>query len=301
MILKALAAAAVLVLSGLPSLGQVLPAPESGTVSDFARILPAEDEARIAALLTGLQEETGVQMVIVTMPSIVLYGGGGMRLDSYARALFDAWGIGGADRDDGILMLIATDDREARIALGAGYDAVYDGRAARVLSTAVLPAFREGRLIAGIEAGILASRDRLVAPFLAGQPVGLTDGFVPERDYNNLAPIAGVAGVGGLFALLIWRGARSRKRCPKCGELALTRLREVIDPPTTGATGTGIEHMTCSNCGYVDRRFFTVGRMRGGRNGRWSRSEDPEGRSSARDDGGFGGGQSSGGGASGKW
>ena len=297
MILKALAAAVMLVLFGGQTLAQVLPAPESDTASDFSRILPPEDEARIAGLLTALRDETGVQMVVVTMPSITLYGGSGMRLDSYAKALFNTWGIGGADRNDGILMLIATDDREVRIALGAGYDAVYDGRAARVLTTAVLPEFRQDRIVAGIEAGILSSRERLVAPFLEGLPVDLDDGFVPETGTGPLGPILGFLGVGGVVSFLIWRGARERRRCPKCGELTLERTKEVIDPPTFSATGTAMEHMTCTNCGHIDRRFLTLPRSRSDR----TTSRSGSGGSSGGSRGGFGGGRSSGGGASGKW
>jgi uncharacterized protein len=279
------------------SAGRVLPSPESDTVTDFARILPAEDEARIVASLQAIRAETGVQMVVVTMPDLALYGGRGMRLDAYAKALFNAWGVGGAERNDGILMLVDTGSREVRIALGAGYDAVYDGRAARVLTTAVLPEFREGRLVEGIEAGIVSSRERLIAPFLAGLPVSVTDGFEAEQNLSGpaLALTGIIAGVAGIIGLAM-RGVRKRKTCPKCGAQTLNRTQEVIEPATRASSGTGIEHLHCTSCGYVDRLSYTIRKGRSGRD----RIGGGPGRSGGRS-GGFGGGRSSGGGASGKW
>ena len=277
--------------------GPALPAPFSETVSDFADVLDPAAEGRIAGQLAAVRAETGVQMVVVTMPSIDAYGGQGMRLDAYAKALFNAWGVGDDGRDDGILMLVTTDAREVRIALGAGYDAVYDGRAARVLSTAVLPELREGRLEQGIAAGITSTRERLIAPFLEGRPVTLTEGFADESP--GIAPWLGGAGaIGAGVVLLFWRSARARKRCPRCGETTLTRTREVIEPATLMSSGTGIEHLKCTSCGYVDRKSFRVGRTQSLGTSRSGSNSSGGGSSSS---GGFGGGRSSGGGASGKW
>ena len=147
-----------------PAFAQDLPAPLSDAVSDFADVLDPTEEGRITRLLTETREATGVQMVVVTVPGIAAQGGAGMRIEDYGKALVNAWGVGGADRNDGILLLLDTQSREARIALGSGYDPVYDGRAARVLSTAVLPPLRDGQIAAGIEAGIASSRDRLITP-----------------------------------------------------------------------------------------------------------------------------------------
>lgn len=286
--LKRLVTLLVLALWALPALSQspserVYPAPESDTLSDFARVLTPEEEERINRLLIEARDATGVQMVVVTMQDLALYSGAGMRLDAYAKALFNAWGVGDAERNDGILMLVLTDAREVRIALGAGYDAVYDGRAARVLTTSVLPAFREGRLAEGIEAGITTSREQLITPFLEGRPVTLTDGFEPESSGGGgVAPaiLAIIAAVGGVIGLAM-RSARKRRTCPNCGEQTLKRVSEVIEPATLISTGTGIEHLTCSNCGLVDRRSYTIHRS-----GRRS--------STTRGAGGSGGGRSGG-------
>lgn len=294
MFLRALGLALTLCLA-VPATAESLPEPLSDSVSDYAGILDPGDEARIAQQLQALRDQTGVHMVVVTMAEIAAHGGEGMRLDAYAKALFNAWGIGDPARNDGILLLVVTGPREARIALGSGYDAVYDGRAARVLSTAVLPEFREGRIAGGIEAGIVSARERLVAPFLEGRPVTLTEGFREPASERDLSWLLGLGGVGGIAAFGFWR-MRAARRCPNCGSDTLERTNEVIDPPTAVSSGTGILHVTCRNCGFNDRKTYAVNRSRLSSLTRSSRSGPSGGRS-----GGFGGGRSSGGGASGRW
>ena len=107
-----------------PAFSQDLPAPQSDTLSDFADVLDATEEGRITRLLTDTRAATGVQMVVVTVPGLTAQGGAGMKIESYGKALFNAWGAGGAYRNDGILLLLDPESREARPALGAVYDPV---------------------------------------------------------------------------------------------------------------------------------------------------------------------------------
>lgn len=302
MFLRYLAVALTLAASAFaPSaIAQTLPEPLSDTVSDFANVLDATDEGRISRLLSDTRAATGVQMVVVTVPGLAAQGGAGMKLEDYGKDLFNAWGVGGADRNDGIMLLLDTEAREARIALGAGYDPVYDGRAARVLSTAVLPELREGRMAGGIEAGVVSARDRLITPFLAGQPVSVTDGFADEGGAAGGSILAGLAAVAGVAGFGFWRSRRTKRTCPNCGALTLERNREIIDPPTRTSSGLGMQHLTCSACGFIDRMSYPV--RYSSREARDSRSFDRN-RSGGSGGGGsgFGGGRSSGGGASGKW
>lgn len=284
-----------------PVFSQTLPDPQSDTLSDFADVLDATEEGRISRLLADTRAATGVQMVVVTMPGIASQGGAGQRIEDYAKALFNAWGVGGADRNDGIMLLLDVEAREARIALGAGYDPVYDGRAARVLSTAVLPPLRTGNYAEGIEAGVASARDRLIAPFLAGTPVSVNDGFEsPDGASGALNLLLGGAAAAGIAGFAFWRSNRSRKTCPNCGAPRLDRTSEVIQMPTKRETGLAMHHLTCAACGFNDHKSYPIG---------WSSREARQGRASFGSGGGrssggssgFGGGRSSGGGASGKW
>jgi uncharacterized protein len=276
-------------------IAQDLPVPITDAVSDFAGVLYEAEEARITLLLTETRETTGIHMVVVTVPGLASQGGAGMRIEDYGKALFNAWGIGDPARNDGILLLLDTEAREARIALGAGYDPVYDGRAARVLSTALLPELREGRLAAGIEAAILSTRERLITPFLVGAEISVTEGFEDESEGSGFPFLAIFAGFFGLATFGIWRRNRANRTCPKCGALALTRKRETITAPTAAEAGVGLQHMTCSACGFIDRHTFAIPFSSGTDHDRHTSS------GSGSDSGGFGGGSSSGGGATGKW
>jgi uncharacterized protein len=284
-----------------PAFAQTLPAAQSDTVSDFADVLDPTEEGRITRLLTETRAATGVQMVVVTVPGIAAQGGAGMRIEDYGKALFNAWGVGGADRNDGILLLLDTQAREARIALGTGYDPVYDGRAARVLSTAVLPALHDGQIATGIEAGIASAKDRLITPFLAGTPVSLTDGFEATDDGSSgRTALIGFAAVAGVAGFGIWRSRRTQRTCPNCGALTLERSREIIEHPSRSDAGVGMQHLTCSACGFTNHKSYPVSyASREARRDRsFNRNSGGGGGSSG---GGFGGGSSSGGGATGKW
>jgi uncharacterized protein len=237
---------------------QTLPEPPSAAVSDFAAVLDATEEGRIGRALQAVRDDTGVQMVVVTMASIADHGGAGMQLEAYAKALFDAWDIGGGERKDGILLLVDTGAREARIALGAGYDPVYDGRAARVLSTTVLPELRDGKIAGGIEAGITSAHDRLIAPFLSGRPVTVTEGFEPERPSELVPWIMGSGAVACFAGFFILHRRRLRRTCPRCGAQTLNRSSEVIDAPTLTRAGVGMRHVNCSACGFNDHKPYSV-------------------------------------------
>jgi uncharacterized protein len=288
-----LAVLGLLLVGWSPALAEGLPEPTEARVLDLADVLDATEEARIDRLLQEMVAQTGVAVEVVTMTDIAANGGEGEKLDTYATKLFNVWGIGSAERNDGILMLVATAPREARIALGSGYAPVYDVRAARVLTSAVLPEFREGRMAAGIEAGIISARQQLIAPFLEGRPIGASDGFeAPEADTSSALPyVAGIGGGLGLVAFLVLRNARLQRTCPSCGAQTLSRSREVIEPATAFGSGTGLEHLLCGSCGHTDRSTYTFRR-----NGRGAGT-----RSGFAGGGGSSGGRSAGGGASGKW
>jgi uncharacterized protein len=230
-------------------------------------VLDATAEARIERLLADTLQSTGVEMEVVTLTDTARHGGTGERLEEYAARMLQAWEIGAPERNDGVLILVTTEPAEARIALGSGYAPVYDERAARVLGTAVLPAFRDGQIPEGIEAGVILARDQLVTPFLAGAPVTATEGFETAlpKPPSFLPYILLGAAILAAAAYLALRKARMRKTCPSCGDLTLNRTFEVIEPPTGQSEGSGIEHRLCRSCGYTDREFYllTPGRAGG--------------------------------------
>ena len=91
---------------------QEFPAPR-GKVNDFANMLKPEDRATLEESLAGVERDTTAEIAVVTVPTL-----GGKPVEEYANRLFSEWGIGKKGRDNGVLILIARDDREMRIEVG---------------------------------------------------------------------------------------------------------------------------------------------------------------------------------------
>lgn len=278
-----------LVLWPLMGMAQSLPTPLNDTVSDYANLLTPAQEAGLTATLQEARTKTGVHITVATMGRIADYGGAGQSIESYAKKLFNAWGIGEAVRNDGVLILIARDDREMRIALGAGFDPVYDGLAQRVIDRDVLPLFKDGEYPAGIQAAVAGLIARIATPFAAKTPpqdLVSDDGWI----------LYVVVGFFGLVATAIAAIAAQRQigdvitrwqRCPLCGARSQSRSRVIGQAATTTAAGHGLQTTRCASCQHETLAPYTISRIV---------SDSTSGGSS-----GFGGGGTSGGGASGKW
>lgn len=265
---------------------QPLPDPLTDTLSDYANLLSPEGAARVTETLTMGRAETGVHVVLVTMTRIADHGGAGERIEDYAKRLFNQWGVGDASRDDGILILIAREDREMRIALGAGYEVIWDNAAQRVIDRSFLPAFRADDYATGIDKGVAAVFDLIARPYAAGAPVPPD----PPKTWEDILPLAvfGVIATAilGLFARTRLADALVRFRtCPTCGRRSLTRQRDVLSAATTTRAGHGMMHTRCSSCGWDRSEPYSIAQRASGKGS----------------SGGFGGGSSSGGGATGRW
>ncbi|MEJ2459598.1 MAG: TPM domain-containing protein, partial [Novosphingobium sp.] len=121
-----------------------------GRVNDDANILDFETKARLSARLRTLEEKTGHQMVVVTVPSL-----GGEEIASFTRTLANRWGIGRKGYDDGVVILVAPNERKVRIAVGYGLEkALTNAFCAHVIETDMVPRFRTGDFAGGIEGAI---------------------------------------------------------------------------------------------------------------------------------------------------
>ncbi len=119
-------------------------------VVDDARILPSEVEDRIEALSERLEQATpGAEVVVITVPSL-----DGQDIERVAERRFEQLGIGAKDEDNGVLLLVAPNERKVRIEVGYGLEHVLrDSKAADIIDEEILPYFREDDYPAGIEAG----------------------------------------------------------------------------------------------------------------------------------------------------
>lgn len=129
----------------------------AGRVTDGAEILEPAAEAKLSGKLETLERATGRQLVVVTVPTL-----GGRDIAAFTRDLGNAWGIGREKEDDGVILLVAPNERQVRIAVGHGLEGTLtDDICSQIIESEMLPHFRRSDLRGGIEAGVDALVSRL--------------------------------------------------------------------------------------------------------------------------------------------
>lgn len=132
---------------------------EGGRVRDGADLLSPNVEAELTARLNQAQEQYGQAMAIVTVPSLH-----GMSIEDFSIGYARAWKLGHRDRNDGLLLLVAPDERKVRIEVGVGIEGTFtDPFCQQVLDDVILPAFKAGAFEAGIDSGTNMLIDRMKA------------------------------------------------------------------------------------------------------------------------------------------
>jgi uncharacterized protein len=130
-------------------------------VLDRAGVLSTEDQQQIRQICDRLLSDKATPIIVVTIPNMAQFGGAGMRIETFATLLFDQWRIGhaqinGHNWNTGILLLVSTGDRRARIELGAGWAHDKDELAQQIMDEQIVPRFKQGDYPAGILAGVKA-------------------------------------------------------------------------------------------------------------------------------------------------
>lgn len=121
----------------------------TGRVSDAAGVLPAETVATLEAKLKALEDTTGTQLVVATVPDLQ-----GYEIDEYGYQLGRAWGIGQKGTNNGAILLIAPTQRKLRIEVGYGLEGVLtDAVSSRIIRRTIVPRFKAGDVAGGVAAG----------------------------------------------------------------------------------------------------------------------------------------------------
>jgi uncharacterized protein len=194
------------------------PRTRDGTwVTDMPGALRAETVARLNATIGDLERTNGAEMAVVVIRSL-----DGLSIEEGAVKLFELWGIGKKDKDNGLLLLWSTGDRRVRVEVGYGLEgALPDGKVGAILDTYVISKFKAGDfdqgLIDGVDALVRVARN---------EPIELASARTESYDPSPwgigtiLASIAGAiaAAIGSITGFRRWRRYR-RRRCPKCRTL----------------------------------------------------------------------------------
>jgi len=148
----------------LPAHGQEAFPALSGRVVDGADIIDAQTETTLTQQLAAFEAQSSDQLVVATISSL-----NGRPLEEYANLLFRHWQLGQADENNGVLLLIAKNDRKIRIEVGYGLEGVLtDVLASLIINNVIVPKFRAGDFSGGIAEGA-----NQIIKVLSGDAAGL--------------------------------------------------------------------------------------------------------------------------------
>lgn len=147
----------------------------SGRVVDEAALLSPSTETTLTSELKALEDQTGAQLVVVTLPDLQ-----GYPIEEFGYQLGRHWGIGRAEADDGVLLIVAKAERKVRIEVGYGLEGVLtDAWSSLTIRRTIVPRFRQGDFDAGVTAGARAIIDQVGAD-PATQQARLREAAEPE-------------------------------------------------------------------------------------------------------------------------
>jgi uncharacterized protein len=218
-LLRPLATAALsgLLLAAVPAAAQSFPK-LTGRVVDQADIIPATEEADLNVQLEQLEKTTGHQLVVATVNDLE-----GNDISDYGYRLGREWKIGGKENNDGVVFLIAPNERRMNISVGYGLEPMLtDALSGRIIRDIVTPKFKAGDMPGGIQDGVNAIAQQIqLPPEEAAARAAAAD--KAERDRADDGNIGGLIFIG--FIVLFFfvlpmltafgrRGKRHRRNRP---------------------------------------------------------------------------------------
>ncbi|MCL2561792.1 MAG: TPM domain-containing protein [Rikenellaceae bacterium] len=233
--------------------------------------------------LAALREQTGAEVAVVAVGSI-----GELPIEEFGLGILRNWGIGRRDRNDGLLILLVTDDRLVRFEVGFGLEGVMtDALGKRIQTARMMPYLQAGDWNGAVLAAVAAVAEVLTDP---ASELHREDAAQAEEPPLWVILLLLLGGVGVIMALAMF-AQRHANRCARCG----TQMR-------AEGTKAGVTTMKCPKCGNTTTRRSghsiggtiaggMIGGMMGGRRGGFGGGLGGGGR------GGFGGGFGGGGGA----
>jgi len=148
---KTILSAVFFLLLSLPLLSLEVP-PLEGRVNDRAGILSARNEQEISAYLEAVEKQAGPQIAVLTLPGLE-----GESLEAFSIRVTDQWQLGDADRDDGVLLLVALEEKKIRLEVGYGLEGrLTDIKSGFIIREIIQPRFRAGDFDGGILSAVQA-------------------------------------------------------------------------------------------------------------------------------------------------
>ena len=147
---KSMAAALMMTLFAIaPAFAINFPA-LTGRVVDQAKIIQPDTRVALEQKLADLEDKSGIQLVVATVMSLE-----GQEIEPYANELFRKWALGEKKKNNGVLLLVAPNERRVRIEVGYGLEGTLtDALSKVIISNAMTPRFKAGNFSEGISRGV---------------------------------------------------------------------------------------------------------------------------------------------------
>jgi uncharacterized protein len=280
-----------------PALADVAVPPLVGRVVDQTGTLSTNDVSTLNQTIRAFETRKGSQVAVLIVPTT-----DGEAIEPFSLRVAEAWKIGRKKIDDGVLLVIAKNDRKLRIEVGYGLEgALTDVTSKRIIDEIITPHFRSGDFSGGISAGVdrilrIIEGEKLPAPVQSEPSRGMQSSWLMEHvDPFNPFVIFGVFAVGGIMRTLLGRLAGAVVTGGIVGVLAWLFIQSLLLAALAAIVVFVIALLGdfANNTGGGGRSSSSG--WSGGGSSDWSSS------SSSSSDSGGGGGSFGGGGASGSW
>lgn len=147
-----------------PATAQTFP-PITGQVVDAAHVLNPAQIAALTAQSAEIEKATTRQFIVATIPDLQ-----GYTIEDYGYRLGRAWKIGQQEANNGIILIVAPNDRKVRIEVGYGLEPIMtDALSSQIVRNTILPKFKAGDLPGGIIAGAAEIAEQMKLPLEAGE------------------------------------------------------------------------------------------------------------------------------------
>lgn len=186
---------------------------DSFYINDFADVINPESEEYILSNSVTLADKTGAQLVVATVESLE-----GRDVDSYALDMFREWKIGGSKDNNGVLILLAPNERGIRIEVGYGLEGrINDSKAGRFIDEYAIPRFKNDNWDEGILSLYLAVLSEIYSEYGVEIPENVSDkvmAYNEDRNDTHMSTIIGIIIVaiivlfGGILPFVLRRRRR---------------------------------------------------------------------------------------------
>ena len=241
-------------------------------IMDEANIINSSDEKALNQKLTNLSNETGIQVAVLTIPSLE-----GEALESYSMKVVEDWKLGQKGEDNGVLLLVSIGDRSLRIETGYGVEGdLTDTKCGLIIRNVITPHFQNGDYSRGIVQGVTAIVENVAVNFSENSDSPIIYENDDSDDWEGFL----VVGIFVTFFSIVMISAATSKKNPTYGSNDNKMLKAAIVAKTLMEVAESLSDNDNHHFGG-----FSGGGFSGGGFGGFS----------------GGGGSFGGGGASGKW